>query len=330
MNSPLLQKSQWTIIGKLPQDGGVRSYTRIEKNGIPALYMDCGDMTRKGASDVRDFIRIGDWLRGIGVQTPEIYEVDIESNSAIIEDFGSISLKQAMAGGADALTLYKGAAEILEIMQAADCPLELPHFEQSFMRQARQRFVDWYVPAIRGQANDEGLVGEYHALWDGIERNIAPYKNTFMHVDFHVENMMYLAGNAGRNAIGVIDFQEGMIGPEAYDMSNLLEDMRADVPLEIRAALLAGKSQDYLDWYRVMGTQFHCRLLGQIMRWAFVENKTQYLQYYPRLVRYVQDALSAPVLAPFKDWLEKNRIEITDLSTRDWRAAKTYISGDAI
>src|SRR5690606_14271243 len=113
------------------------------------------------------------------------------------------------------------------------CSLELPHFEQSFMRKARQRFTDWYVPVIRGKANHERMAAEYHALWDDIESRIAPYQNTFMHVDFHVENMMFLPHNSGMHRIGVIDFQEGMIGPKAYDMSNLLEDMRADVPFEI-------------------------------------------------------------------------------------------------
>lgn len=315
---------------KLPQDGGTRSYMRIEKNGIPALYMDCGDLNVKGASDVRDYIRIGDWMRGLGVLTPEIYEADLDNNCAIIEDFGRISLKQAMAQGEDALGLYQNAAEILSILQSNPCPLELPHFEQSFMRKARQRFTDWYVPVIRGTSNHEEMAEEYHAMWDDIERRIAPYKNTFMHVDFHVENMMYLPANTGIYGIGVIDFQEGMIGPEAYDMSNLLEDMRADVSFEIRAALLKGKSQDYLEWYRVMGTQFHCRLLGQIMRWAFVENKTQYLQYYPRLVRYVNEALDAPILEPFKKWLQKYNIQIIDLSTHDWQSAHKFIGKDAV
>lgn len=308
----------------------MRSYTRIEKNGIPALYMDCGDLTRKGASDVRDFIRIGDWMRSLGVQTPEIYEFDIENNAAIIEDFGSVSVKQAIKNGADANALYSHAAEILKTLQSQDCLLELPHFEQSFMRHARQRFVDWYVPVIRGRANDPEMAAKYHAMWDGIETTIGPYKNVFMHVDFHVENMMFLDGREGINAIGVIDFQEGMIGPEAYDLSNLLEDMRADVPYDIRAALLKNKSQEFLDWYRVLGTQFHCRLLGQIMRWAFVENKTQYLQYYPRLVRYVQDALDVPVLAPFKSWLAEHDIQITDLSTLDWQSGQKFIAQDAV
>ncbi|MFN3700382.1 MAG: aminoglycoside phosphotransferase family protein [Alphaproteobacteria bacterium] len=337
-----LYSPHWTIVETLPQDGGLRRYTRIEKNSLNALYMECGDPSLAGASDVRDFVRIGEWLRDIGVRTPQIYELFEEANAAIIEDFGAVSVKQAIvkSGGAAAMGYYKGAAEILKLMQnvpISELPQGLPHFEQSFMRKARQRFIDWYVPVLRQRANDSALVEEYHALWDGIEQRIGAAEEGFMHVDFHVENMMVLGGQSsghpsviGVDSIGVIDFQEGMIGPKAYDWSNLLEDMRADVPPDIRAALLDGQSREFLARYRVLGTQFHCRLLGQIMRWALAENKTQYMQYYPRLVGYVEAALADPVLAEFKAFLERERIAICDLSKMNWAESRKFIAQNAI
>lgn len=329
-NAALLEKSSWILTEKLPQDGGLRSYARVEKDGRKALYMDCGPLDAPGhVTRLSDFITIADWLRTLGLRTPEIYELDTLANTAIIEDFGRISLKQAMLDGADAMRLYKDAAEILRIIQEADCPLKLPNFEDSFMRKARQRFVDWYVPVMRGKANAPSMVAEYHALWNDIERGIGAYEQSFMHVDFHVENLMYLGGS-GTGSIGIIDFQEGMIGPEAYDLSNLIGDMRADVPPEIQAELLRGKDENYLHWCRVLGTQFHCRLLGQILRWAFVENKTQYMQYYPRLIGYVDSALHDPVLRPFKDWLDGYGIVLKDASKLDWESCREFIAPDAV
>ncbi len=326
----LVTNSSWSIVEKLPQDGGLRSYMRLEKAGKRALYMDCGPLDSAGhVTKLDEFIKIADWLRTLGLRTPEIYEADLQGNAAIIEDFGSLSLKQALASGADVMQLYKDAAQILEIIQAEDCPLKLLHLEQSFMRKARQRFVDWYVPVMRGRANDAGLVEEYHALWDDIERSIGAYEASFMHVDYHVENLMYLGGQ-GTGSIGIIDFQEGMIGPKAYDLVNLSEDMRADVPLEIQEALLKGKSENYLQWYRVLGTQFHCRLLGQILRWAIVENKPQYMQFYARLIPYVERALQDPLLRPFKLWLEREGIVLQDAAKLDWAGAREFIAKDAI
>lgn len=324
------QEQGWSEIEKLPQDGTFRTYTRIEKNGHRALYMDCGPTSGVPlVTRVSDFVPICNWLRDIGLRAPEIYELDEANNAAIIEDFGSVSVKQAIINGVDRMQLYKDAGEILKVIQAADCNLKLPTFEQSFMRKARQRFVDWYVPVIRREKNPDGLVAEYHALWDEIEKGIGPYNERFMHVDYHVENLMYLGGQ-GINSIGIIDFQEGMYGPESYDLVNLLEDMRADVPEDIQAELLKGKPDDYLGWYRALGTQFHCRLFGQIIRWAMVENKTWYMQFYPRLIAYVEKALHDPVLEPFKLWLEREKIDLTDISKLDWEGCRKFISEDAV
>jgi len=174
------------------------------------------------------------------------------------------------------------------------------------------------------------MVDSYHAMWDEVENKLDPYKESFMHVDFHVENLMYLDGGKGVNALGIIDFQEAMIGPNSYDLSNLCEDMRADVPQDIQAALKAGKDDNFLGWQRVLGTQFHTRLLGQCLRWAMHDNKAGYLKYYPRLLNYTQDALDDPILKPFKDWLADEKIELVDVSELDWQNARTYIADDAI
>ena len=187
----------------------------------------------------------------------------------------------------------------------------------------------WYVPVLHGASNPDGFAEEYAAMWDEIERSIGPYEECFMHVDFHVENLMYLGGE-GLNSIGIIDFQEGMYGPNSYDLVNLLEDMRADVPPDIQHELLKDKSESFRNWYRVLGTQFHCRLLGQIIRWAVVEDKCQYMQYYDRLLPYVERALDDPVLAPFRAWLQREGIVLQDASRLDWQGRRDFIADDAI
>ena len=292
MTHPFIEKHGWTIVKPLPQDGSARSYIRLEKKGESALFMNCGPLKNiSPVTSVKDFIEIGNWISSLGLRTPKVYESDLEANVAIIEDFGDISMKMAMENGEGVDKLYDVAAEILNVLQSSPCPLQIPAFHTSFMRKARQRFVDWYVPVVRKQKNPDGFVAEYHAMWDGIESTLDPYQTTFMHVDYHVENLMFLPGQNGTDCLGIIDFQEGMIGPTAYDLVNLLEDMRADVPLDIQKKLKAGYDENFLGWYRLLGTQFHTRLLGQCLRWAIHDNKPQYLKFYPRLLNYTKSAL---------------------------------------
>jgi aminoglycoside/choline kinase family phosphotransferase len=328
---PFIQKHGYDIVEILPQDGSPRGYVRIEKNGRKALFMDCGPLEGiPYITRLSSFIEIADWLRGLGLRAPEIYQADIASNIAIIEDFGAVSMKAAMAAGEDRVRLYRAASDILNVIQSAKCPLNLPDFKASFMRKARQRLADWYVPAMRGRANPDGLSQSYHAMWDKIEAQIGPYEMSFMHVDFHAENLMFLPGGQGVNALGIIDFQEGMSGPKAYDLVNVLEDMRADVPLEIQNMLLAGRDENFLNWYRVLGTQFHCRLLGQCIRWAIRDNKPQYLQYMPRLSAYVRNAIDHPVLEPFKLWAAEQKLDFTDMNNLDIKKVTQIIAFEAI
>ena len=48
---------------------------------------------------------------------------------------------------------------------------------------------------------------------------------TLIHRDFHSKNLMYL--NKSKK-IGVIDFQDALIGPLTYDLVSLLKDAYTD------------------------------------------------------------------------------------------------------
>ncbi len=328
---PFITQHGYSITETLPQDGSPRGYARVEKNGHRALFMDCGPLEGiPYITRLSSFMEIGGWLRDLGLRAPAIYEADLTANVAIIEDFGAISMKAAMAAGEDRAELYRAASDILDVMQGADCPLMLPGFKPSFMRKARQRLAEWYVPAMRGEAVEPDLAQSYHDMWDSIESTIGPYEESFMHVDFHAENLMFLPGGKGKNELGIIDFQEGMMGPKAYDLVNLLEDMRADVPGDIQTALLKGRDENFLSWYRVLGTQFHCRLLGQCIRWGVRDNKPQYLQYIPRLEAYVRAAITHPVLKPFKDWADEQKLDFTGAKDLNLDAIRGIVAPDAI
>lgn len=313
----------WSVVEPLAQDGSARSYTRIEKQGKTALFMDCGppELTR-----LSDYVRIGNWLRSIGLRAPEIYEADENLNIAIVEDFGKTSVKAAITQGHDRTELYKSAAGILETLEQTPCPLTLGTFWASPMRRARQRLVDWYIPALRKEKNPQGLREGYLAVWDGIEQSLGKPAEGFMHVDFHVENLMVLQDGS----LGIIDFQEALHGPFAYDLGNLLEDMRADVPKDIQQELLKGRDENFLGWYRVLGTQFHMRLLGQCVRWAIKDNKPQYMKFMPRLEAYVLNALQDPLLAPLKRWCDQEGLDFAALKDFNPEEIRRFIAEDAV
>ena len=81
--------------------------------------------------------------------------------------------------------------------------------------------------------------------------------------------------------LGVIDFQDAMLGSPLYDLGNLLEDMRMQVPQAIQNAAKAKLTEEERAWMRILTTQFHCRLAGQIIRWDIVLDKPHYKRFLP-------------------------------------------------
>jgi hypothetical protein len=149
--------------------------------------------------------------------------------------------------------------------------------------------------------------------------------------------MMWLPERVGIQQTGLIDFQGAMMGPAPYDLVNLLDDARRDVPQDIRDAclnqFLAGMAaedrESFEAWYPVLAAQFHCRVIGQALRLAILDGKTRLLTIIPILRRHLIRDLSSPVLKPLKDWFDAQGVDFSDVRQIDPAKAAKFIRPDA-
>ena len=294
---PSLQTSGWSVVAAIGEDGSSRRYTRIAKNNRTAVLMEMTGPATPG-HDIHDFIRIGQWLRSIGVNAPDIY--DTGDGFLILEDFSDLSFKKALGQGADQSLLYALAADVLKTITAAPCPLALPDYFQSHVHAGHRRVIDWYLPVAHQKQNTDGILEDYAKAWVAIEKNLSPPALGFVHADYHAENLMWLPGRSGLHRCGLLDFQGAMRGPLAYDLANLLEDPRQPINPDLRDAILQNHDPDFRGWYRVLATQFHCRVIGQFIKLAMRAGKPRYLAYIPALEAYIREALHDPLLAPLQ------------------------------
>jgi N-acetylmuramate 1-kinase len=114
--------------------------------------------------------------------------------------------------------------------------------------------------------------------------------------------------------IGLLDFQDAVMGPAAYDVASLLQDARVDVPENLEVSLLGQyvKSRREIDeefnppefvaLYSLMAAQRATKILGIFARLDKRDGKPQYLRHMPRVWRYLQRALAHPSLAALKSW----------------------------
>lgn len=305
-------------------DGSFRRYMRLRRGGESIILMEAvpdGSPTATPGHSLRDFLRIGAYLRSAGLHTPEIHAAGEAEGYLLLEDFGDVSFRQAMGIGESAGKLYGLATDALIHMRHnvnADA-ISLPDYYDSHVHKGRRRIVDWYMPAAHRGKNTDGLVEEYLTIWDDIEENIPPCPAGFLHIDYHAENLMWMPGEPGLRRCGILDFQGAMKGPLPYDLANLLEDARADVPLDVRremmarycAGMKADEREIFQAWYRILAAQFHCRVIGQFVRLAVKDGKAQYLKYIPRVAGYLEEGLKHPLLATLRAWFAANDVDFT-------------------
>ena len=136
--------------------------------------------------------------------------------------------------------------------------------------------------------------------------------------DFHSPNLIWLDDRSDIARVGIIDFQDAVLGPAAYDLVSLLQDARIDVPEQIELALLsryikARRADDnsfdpagFAELYAIMSAQRNTRLLGTFARLNRRDGKPQYLRHQPRIWTYLNRSLAHPALSQVREWYSAN------------------------
>jgi N-acetylmuramate 1-kinase len=155
-------------------------------------------------------------------------------------------------------------------------------------------------------------------MWRDLLGKPANAPKTWALRDFHSPNLIWLDQRAGIEKVGVIDFQDTVLGPAAYDLASLLQDARLDVPEQLELALLtryikARRASDetfdpagFAELYAIMSAQRNTKLLGIFARLNRRDGKPQYLRHQPRIWTYLTRSLAHPALSGIRAWYSAN------------------------
>ena len=169
-------------------------------------------------------------------------------------------------------------------------------------------------PALNGKPTPEAVREEFLALWRPLLAAAAKADTGWTLRDFHSPNLMWQPDRDGIGRVGVLDFQDALLGPKAYDLVSLLQDARLDVPEPLEATLLdrycsarAAQNQhfssdDFRSLYATLGAQRNSKILGIFSRLAKRDGKRSYLAHIPRVAHYLERDLSHPDLADLRRW----------------------------
>ena len=336
-------ESEASRLGYLQGDASVRRYARITRApSAGAILMDWarqpdGPAIRNGlpysriahlAEDVRPFVAVAAALRALGLSVPAIYAQDLDRGFLLIEDLGDrVFGHEVETGAADQALLWCTAAETLAALSVVVPPSvlpvgdgtehRLPAYDRGALSIETELLLDWHWPALHGSPVPDDARAEFLSQWGVVFDRLAALPSGWVLRDYHSPNLLWLPEREGIARVGVIDFQDAMRGPPAYDLVSLLQDARVDVAPELEAAVFdhycaavtarqTGFDRDAFAFaYAALGAQRNTKILGIFARLAKRDGKPAYLRHVPRLWRYLERDLAHPDLAGLKRWYDR-------------------------
>ncbi|MBM3617287.1 MAG: aminoglycoside phosphotransferase, partial [Alphaproteobacteria bacterium] len=171
---------------------------------------------------------------------------------------------------------------------------------------------DWFLPAVAGE--DAARLGkEFTAIWERILKANPLHEDVVVLRDYHADNLLWLPEREGTDRVGLLDFQDALIGDAAYDLVSLLEDARRDVSPETVEAVLAHyiavsgcDSGRLRKAYALLGAQRNAKIIGIFVRLGVRDGKKHYTGYLPRVWGHFLHDIQHPSLAELKAWVEAN------------------------
>jgi tRNA threonylcarbamoyl adenosine modification protein YjeE len=321
---------------RMAGDASTRSYARLARNDGFVILMNSpkrpdGPAIYDGkpysaavhlAEDVKPFVAIANGLRERGFSAPAVQHADLDVGLLITEDFGGAGfvegdppapIPERYQAATDMLAALHGLALPETLPLAPQITYTIPAFDTDALLVEVGLMPQWYLPD-RNAAPTEAARAEFTELWRQLLARPAAAAKTWVMRDFHSPNLIWLDERADAAKVGIIDFQDAVLGPAAYDLVSLLQDARIDVPeaLElamlpryIRARLATDQTFDpaeFAELYAIMSAQRNTRLLGTFARLNRRDGKPQYLKHQPRIWTYLNRSLDHPALSGIRAW----------------------------
>jgi len=290
-------------------DAGFRSYWRTPGHQPSRIVMD----SPPDKEDVRPWLRIRALLEAGGVRVPQVLAQDPARGFLLLEDLGADTYLQVI-DDANADDLFDAAIAQLLKLQAIVPPADLPAYDEALLARELRLFDEWFLGRHLGVALDCGELETLELAYRHLIDSALAQPQVLVHRDFMPRNLMPVAGGPA-----VLDFQDAVRGPIAYDPLSLFKDAflswpqpRVDGWLDRyhARALDAGLPVPPLPRFRRdadwIGVQRHLKVIGIFARLDHRDGKPKYLADVPRFFAYLEGVLPRyPQLAPLHALIER-------------------------
>ena len=316
------------VLDSLPGDASARQYHRIQladKDDATARYIVMDSADEQDA--LQQFINVAK-LMAPAINVPTLVAQDVAKGFLVLQDFGTIEFAHLLVDATPEQINdhYQLAMQTLVALQTvpvetAKIQYQLPDYDTTLLNREMDLFSDWFIPYIGVELDNE----LWNTLKTALIQEVLQQPAVIVHRDYHSRNLMQ--DQADRSRLGVIDFQDAVIGSYTYDLVSLVRDAYVEWPehqisgwirdfwqLQQQAALITANSAEQLENdMNVMGVQRHLKVLGIFIRLSERDGKDRYLADIPKVMRdlilelnwlaeHGNEAMQQALL-PFNQWL---------------------------
>ena len=298
-------------IVSIKNDASFRKYYRIKNKNL--IVMDAPP--EKGES-IEQFRTVADIIHTFNLSAPQIISFDTKYGFMLLEDFGQTSFSNILNKDNES-ELYKKAVEVLiEINRQSKSKekelSKLKSYSIDFLVNESLLFIDWYLEKRKGELVSNDQKKEFIQILSDFYNNIKPQSSTLVLRDYHVDNLFYLNNQKSLRQVGLIDFQDAVIGSPLYDLASLLEDVRRPLKSNLKKKLLEfyiktinTNVQDAEREMRFFSIQRNLKILGIFCRLSIRDKKDSYLKYLPNTVKLIRKNLKDPFFINLVNWLKQ-------------------------
>lgn len=278
------------------------------------------------AENMDAFVAMNRLLREKGFRVPEMRAINLDRGFLLMEHLGTEGILDAE--GKPRVERYLAAARMLAHLHQHDWPRDivvsqerthhLHVFDRDAMLIEAELLPVWYLPYCQGDPASASQTQSFEQAWDSVFKSLEHAEYNLLMRDYHSPNILWQDKAEGIDRLGIIDFQDAMRGPSAYDLASLAMDARVTIDDALQDLIFAsycderrklGRPFDEVAFrtaYAIMAAQRNTKILGIFVRLCMRDGKPAYLQHLPRIQAYVARALQHPALAPVKQWFQDN------------------------
>jgi len=248
-----------------------------------------------------EFLSKASVFNKLNIKIPKIYAQNLVNGFLIIEDFGNLTFLDKLSTNPKQTKelLFEAIDVILKIQTEYQkkqnfCSDTIDIFSENMLSEELNLFREWYVGTHLNLGSNDFSLKNFQNVCSHLISTMVSEPQVLVHRDFHSKNLMYMEQT---KSIGVLDFQDAVIGPSTYDLVSLLRDAYIDYDGEVESACLTyffdgikqrgnfriDTFESFKVFYDFTTIQRNLKIIGIFCRLKYRDNKENYMKFLSKL-----------------------------------------------